>query len=181
MACDTQILKDVPLFALLDEDELKVLAAQVEMRNFAPHQRIYRIGDPAGRAYVLISGAVEVTTVDEDHQDVIFDKPVAGEFFGFASMLDQTPHQTNATAVGESLCLEIDRDDISTLVQQKPHAGMDMLTVLGQRLHAAQQLVRGRAARNPNDMIEVKPQSASESRTRSLTLEGPGRSLFRFW
>jgi uncharacterized membrane protein len=48
----------------------------------------------------------------------------------------------------------VDRDDIFTLIQQKPHAGMDMLTVLGRHLHAAQQLVRGRAARNPNDMIE---------------------------
>jgi CRP/FNR family transcriptional regulator, cyclic AMP receptor protein len=31
-----------------------------------------------------------------------------------------------------------------------------MLTVLGQHLHAAQNLVRGRAARNPNEIIEDK-------------------------
>jgi uncharacterized membrane protein len=131
-----------------------VLAAQVELRTFAARQRIYRIGDPAGQAYVLVSGEVQVTTIDEDHQDVVFDQPASGDFFGFASMLDQTPHQTNAIALQETQCVEVDRDDIAALVQQKPHAGMDMLTVLGQHLHAAQQLVRGRAARNPNDMIE---------------------------
>jgi uncharacterized membrane protein len=154
MACESTILKDVPLFALLDDDELNVLATQVELRTFGPRQRIYKIGDPAGRAYVLISGAVQVTTIDEDHQDVVFDEPSSGDFFGFASLLDQTPHQTTATALEETRCVEVDRNDIAVLLQQKPHAGMDMLAVLGQHLHAAQQLVRGRAARNPNQMIE---------------------------
>jgi len=42
------------------------------------------------------------------------------------------------------------------LLQRKPHAGMDMLTVLGRQFHASQQLVRLRASRNPNVLIEEK-------------------------
>jgi uncharacterized membrane protein len=156
MPCDPGILKGTPLFALLDDEELAVLAARVAQRNFAARQRVYKIGDPAGVAYVLVSGAVKVTTIDEDHQDVLFDQPAAGDLFGFASMLDQTPHQTTATAVEDTVCIEFTRNDILTLVQQKPHSAMDMLTVLGQRLHAAQTLVRGRAARNPNELIEAE-------------------------
>jgi uncharacterized membrane protein len=154
MPCEPTILRDVPLFALLDDDELKVLAAQVELKAFAPRQRIYKIGDPAGQAYVLLSGSVQVTAIDEDYQDVVIDQPAAGDFFGFASMLDQTPHQTTAIALEATRCVEVDRHDIGALIQQRPHSGMDMLTVLGQHLHSAQQLVRGRAARNPNEMIE---------------------------
>jgi uncharacterized membrane protein len=154
MACDKDILREVPLFALLDDDERAVLAAQVDVTRFAARQRIYKIGDPGGRAYVLVSGAVRVTTVDEDHQEVVVDEPAPGDFFGFASMLDQTPHQTTAVALDESVCLEVDRHDIETLLQRKPHAGMDMLSVLGRQFHAAQQLVRVRAARNPNEIIE---------------------------
>src|SRR6266850_1523313 len=156
MACNPDVLKQVPLFALLDEEETAVLAGQVELKTFAPRQRIYKMGDPGLRAYVMVSGAVRVTTVDEDHQEVIVDEPAHGEFFGFASMLDQTPHQTNASAVEETSCLEVDRNDILTLLQRKPHAGMDMLTVLGRQFHAAQQLVRVRASRNPNEIIEQK-------------------------
>jgi hypothetical protein len=40
MACKPEVLKHVPLFALLDEDETAVLAAQVELKTFAPRQRI---------------------------------------------------------------------------------------------------------------------------------------------
>ena len=154
MACDAAILREVPFFALLDDEELAVLAAQVELTTFTPRQRIYRIGDPGGRAYVLVSGAVRVTTIDEDQQDVVVDEPGSGEFFGFASMLDNTPHQTNAVAVDETVCVEVDRDDIETLIQRRPHAAMDMLSVLGRQIHGAQQLVRVRATRNPNEMIE---------------------------
>ena len=58
MPCVTMILRQVPFFALFDDDELTVLASQVELRTFAPRQRIYKIGDAAGRAYVLLSGTV---------------------------------------------------------------------------------------------------------------------------
>ncbi len=154
MACNPDILRQVPLFALLDDEETAVLAGQVEVKTFAPRQRIYKIGDPGERAYVLVSGSVRVTTVDEDHQEVIIDQPAQGEFFGFASMLEQTPHQTIATAQEETVCVEVDRHDIAVLLERKPMAGMDMLTVLGRQFHASQQLVRVRAARNPNEVIE---------------------------
>jgi len=156
MACEPEILREVPLFARLDDDETAVLAARVEVKTFAPRQRIYRIGDPGGRAYVMVSGAVRVTTVDEDQQDVIVDEPTPGQFFGFASMLDGTPHQTNAVALERTTCIEIDQDDIAALVRAKPHAAMDMLNVLGRQFHAAQQLVRVRAARNANEIIEAE-------------------------
>jgi uncharacterized membrane protein len=156
MACNPEILRQVPLFALLDDDETAVLAAQVEVKNFAPRQRIWKIGDVGGRAYILVSGMVRVTTIDEDHQEVVVDEPAQGEFFGFASMLEQTPHQTNAIALDETACIEVDRHDISVLLERKPHAGMDMLTVLGRQFHASQHLVRLRAARNPQDIIEEK-------------------------
>jgi uncharacterized membrane protein len=154
MACNPIVLRQVPLFALLDDEETAVLASQVELKTFAPRQRIYKMNDPGDRAYVLVSGSVRVTTVDEDHQEVTVDQPARGDFFGFASMLEQTPHQTTAIALEETVCVEVDRHDISILLERKPMAGMDMLTVLGRQFHASQQLVRVRASRNPNQIIE---------------------------
>lgn len=154
MACKPEVLKGVPLFSLLDDDEMAVLAAQVELKTFAARERIYKSGDTAPQAYVMLSGKVRVTTLDEDQQEVVVDEPVEGQFFGFASMLEQTPHQTSAMALEESICLEVSRNDITVLLQQKPLAGMDLMTTLGHQLHAAHQLVRFRASRNPNEIIE---------------------------
>src|SRR6202162_513158 len=139
MPCNPEVLRNVPLFALLDDEETAVLAGQVELKKFAPRQRIWKIGDPGGQAYVMVSGAVRVTTVDEDHQEVVVDQPATGEFFGFASMLEQTPHQTTAIALEETVCLEVDRDDIAVLLQRKPMAGTDMMTGLGRQFSSHQQ------------------------------------------
>ena len=154
MACNPEVLKHVPLFALLDEEETAVLAGQVRLKTFSPRQRIYKIGDSSGQAYVVVSGRVRVSTVDQDQQEVVIDEPAHGEFFGFASMLEQTPHQTQADAIDQVECLEVNRKDIAVLLQRKPLAGMDMLTVLGRQFHASQQLVRLRANRHPNEVIE---------------------------
>jgi uncharacterized membrane protein len=154
MACNPETLREVPLFALLDDEELAVLAGQVEIKTFAPRQRIYKMGDAGGRAYVMISGKVSLTTVDEDQQEVVVAEPVKGEFFGFASMLDETVHQTSATALEETVCLEVDRHDIAVLLQTKPLAGMDMLSTLGRHYHGSHRLVRLRSSRNPNEVIE---------------------------
>ncbi len=154
MPCDPEELKHVPLFEKLDDEELAILAQQVELRKFAPRQRIYKMGDVGERGYIVMSGKVEVATVDDDQQELVIDEPTHGEFFGFAAMLDQMAHQTNAIALEETTCVEVDRNDISTLLQKKPMAGMDMMAVLGRQFHASQQLVRLRAARNPNDLIE---------------------------
>jgi CRP/FNR family transcriptional regulator, cyclic AMP receptor protein len=154
MACNPEVLKHVPLFALLDEEETAVLAGQVRLRTFKPRQRIYKMGDNNGQAFVVVSGRVRVSTVDQDQQEVVIDEPSHGEFFGFASMLEQTAHQTQAEAVDGAECLEVNRNDIAVLLQRKPLAGMDMLTVLGRQFHASQQLVRLRANRHPNDVIE---------------------------
>lgn len=154
MPCAPEILKHVSLFTLLDDDERAVLAAQVEVKTFTARQRIYRLGESGDRAYVVVSGLVEVTTVDQDQQEVLLDRPAPGDFFGFASMVAETAHETSAIATEETVCIEIDRHDILTLLQVKPHAGLDMMAVLGRQFHAAQRLVRGRAARNPNELIE---------------------------
>src|SRR5271167_4102369 len=156
MTCSPEVLKGVPLFSLLDDDETAILAAQVELKTFQPRERIYKTGDARGQAYVLVSGKVRVTAVDDDQQEVIVDEPGEGDFFGFASMIEQTPHRTTAIALEDTSCVEVSRDDIATLLQRKPHAGMDLLTTLARQFHAAQALIQTRVTRNPNELIEAE-------------------------
>lgn len=154
VTCDSELLAKVPLFSLLDADERAVLASHVEVRLYDAHHRIYRAGDAGGKGYVVVAGTIRVTLIDDDHQEVTIAEPDPGGVFGFASLLDGTPHQTSAIALEPSTCIEIDSDDLRQLLIKKPHAGMDMLAVLGSQVHSAQRLVQMRSVRNPNDIIE---------------------------
>jgi uncharacterized membrane protein len=156
MPCKPTLFEDIPIFSLLDAEERAVLAEQVDFRQFTARQRIYRPGDPGGRAYFVISGRVHVIVVDEDHQEVVIDSPGPGEMFGLASMLSDSPHETSAIAQEETTAIEIDRTDLAELVRRKPMAGLDLLTMVARHFRAAQGLVRARAARNPNEVIEER-------------------------
>ena len=154
MTCDPSVFEEIPIFSLLDADERAVLAEQVELREFAPRQRIYKVGDPGGKAFIIVKGQVQVIVIDEDNQEVVIDAPGSGEIFGLASMLSASPHLTTAIAVEPTRAIEIDRHDLTALVQRKPLAGLDMLTMVGRHFQAAQELVRSRTARNPNEVID---------------------------
>ena len=180
MPSDLHVLKEVPLFALLDDEEMAVLASQVEVKRFSARQRIYKIGDPPGQAYVLVSGAVRVTIIDDDKQEVVVDEPSHGEFFGFASMLDETPHQTSAQALDDVVCVEVDRKDIAVLLERKPMAGMDLLTVLGKQFHSAHQLVRIRAMRNANQMIDEESSFGERIADKVARFGGSWRFIISF-
>jgi CRP/FNR family cyclic AMP-dependent transcriptional regulator len=153
MPCNPEELRHVPLFELLDDEEARVLAAQIEIRYFAPRQTIYKAGEPATHGYVICSGKASLTAIDDDQQHVVVDEPEHGDFFGFASMLQQTDHHTTAVALEDTSCLEIGRDDIARLLNRKPQAGLDMLTMQARQFHAAQKLIQSRVTRNPNEVI----------------------------
>jgi CRP/FNR family cyclic AMP-dependent transcriptional regulator len=154
MPCDPSVFEDIAIFSLLDADERAVLAEQVELRRFTARQRIYKPGDPGGKAYLKLSGRVQVVVIDADNQEVVIDEPGNGEMFGLASMLSDSPHRTSAVALEPTSAIEIERTDLAALVQRKPLAGLDMLTMVGRQFHAAQELVRTRAGRNPNEVID---------------------------
>src|SRR6185295_9752318 len=63
---------------------------------------------------------------------------------------------TEAIASADTVCVEVDRTDIETLLHKKPMAGMDMLAALGKQFHAQQRLVRLRSQRNPNVVFEAE-------------------------
>src|SRR5262249_55743593 len=67
--------------------------------------------------------------------------------------LAESAHLTTAVALEDTSVIEVDRSDIAELLQRKPMAGLDMLTMVGKQFRAAQELVRMRVVRNPNEEI----------------------------
>ncbi len=153
MATDAVLLADVGFFKLLDDDERAVLAQQIEHRTFPANTTIFREGDPGGIMYVIRSGRVESWLYDEDRQRVVLATFEEGDFFGELSLLDQERRSATATTLADTEVLIIDRTDLQLLFKQKPDAALDVISALGNRLRFTSEIVRSRAARNPNEVI----------------------------
>jgi CRP/FNR family cyclic AMP-dependent transcriptional regulator len=148
------LFNEVPLFQLLDADERRVLAEQVSILNFKKGDVVYKAGDPGGLAYLVQKGTVYVTIKDANYEDIIVDIADDGGLVGMSSLLAGEKHQTTAVAEEDTTAIEIDRHDITALLQAKPLAGLDMLTIVEKQMRTVHELMRTRVARNANEEID---------------------------
>jgi CRP/FNR family transcriptional regulator, cyclic AMP receptor protein len=153
MAIELDILRNVPIFQLLDEGELRDLIPEIEERIYVAGQTIFKKGQPGGEMHVVLSGKVETFIVDEDGQRVVLAEVEPGEMFGELSLFDAEPRSASAVALAATRTCTIDRQDLSHLFAKKPHAALDILGVLSKRIRHTDQLLQQRVARNPNVVI----------------------------
>lgn len=156
---DFNLLREVPLFELLDDQELEALAQQLEQMTFMPGQVIFTIGEPGGTMFIVQRGRVEIFIRDRSHERVTISFMEKGEIFGELSLLDNASRSTSARAIDETSVLVIDRNDLLMLVRAHPAAALDMIAMLGKRIRETDVLIHNRViARNVNEeMEEEKP------------------------
>ena len=154
MPTESALLSDVSFFNLLDEDERSVLALQIDPLHFVAGTTIFRQGEPGGKMYVIRSGEVELSLLDDDQQRVVLAVFKDGDFFGELSLLDEEPRSATAVTLTDTDVLLIDREDLRLLFTQKPNAALDVLSMLGRRIRQTDQIIQMRAARNANEVFE---------------------------
>ncbi|MBL8166463.1 MAG: DUF1003 domain-containing protein [Anaerolineae bacterium] len=154
---NANMLRNVPLFALLDNDEITALAEQMEQQHFWAGQMIFQQGDPGEAMYVVHSGAVELFIRDRGGERVVVDKAEPGDLFGEFSLLDQQPRSASAKATQETLLFVVDRTDLQRLFAVHPDAAFDMLAMLSRRIRSTDALVSERVvATNPNEAMNTR-------------------------
>jgi len=156
MAFDPSILREVQMFKLFDEDELRELCAQIEERQYVAGQTIFRLGDPGGAMHVVLSGRVELFIADGEGRRALVGSAEAGEIFGEFSLFDNEPRSASAIAVVPTRTVCIEREDLTLLFTKKPQAALDILAVLSRRLRRTDLLLAEHMAPNANAVIEEK-------------------------
>jgi len=147
------ILRGIPLFSLLDDQELAALAQQLDQQSYLAGQLIISAGEEGDTMFIVESGEVELFLQDSIDEHVTLGIVKPGELFGEFSLLDNAPRSASAIAVNNTLLLIVDSHDLEMLVQSHPHAALDMLSMLGKRVRDANLLVHDRIARNVNEVI----------------------------
>lgn len=150
MVATTDMLADVPIFALLDEQERAALAERIEVESHKAGTIIFNAGDPGDRLYVVRSGKVEIFFKNDTGERIVLETAGPGEFFGEMSLLDGGPRMASALVLEDVNTVIVDRGDLDELFRIRPGAAMDMLTATGKRLRETTRLLRHTASRNAN-------------------------------
>jgi CRP/FNR family transcriptional regulator, cyclic AMP receptor protein len=149
---DPQDLRQIPLFQLLDDNELAALTDQLEVRKYWKGQMVFWQGSPGDTMFLVHSGQVELFIKDKNGDVVNLNCAEPGDMFGELALLDQQPRSANAKATADTTLLVIDQNDLRQLFQAYPAAAFDIMAMLSRRIREADVLLSERVvARNVND------------------------------
>src|SRR5262249_12794601 len=141
---------------LLDDEERAALAGVLEVARFPKGQHIFRTGDVGGALYLVNVGFVRVSIENNEGTQVLLGEYGRGQVFGEISLLDGGPRTSTAMALEDTEVLILNRIHLLEMITRHPHSAMDLLTVIGARLRASDQLLRTQVTRNANIEAEER-------------------------
>ncbi len=127
-------LRKMPLFAELDEDELKAVAALASSTEVPKKSIVVQEFEPGNSLYIILSGEVKVSTYSMDGREVVLALLGKGSFFGEMSLLDEEPRSANVTTMEDCKFANIRRCDLVPLLLEQPKISLKLLTETATRL-----------------------------------------------
>jgi uncharacterized membrane protein len=174
----SEALAEVPIFALLDDQERGALAERVDEKTFKAGEALFNHGDPGDAMYIVRKGAVEIFFKNDTGEKIVLETARAGDFFGEISLLDGGARTAAARAIEDVEALVIDRDDLDGFIRSRPAAALDLLAATGRRLRESAKLLRHTASRNINE--ETEDNRSKVQRTADWIADFSGSLAFLF-
>ena len=134
-------LKQVPLFAGLNDESIRELMGVAKRRTFRNGEVIFHRDDPGQVLYVIKEGKVKICLISPDGQEmtlVVFGK---GECFGEFAILDGLPRSADAVALEKVECYTLQRSDFHNAIMKNPKIAIQVLEVLSRRLRTTDDMV----------------------------------------
>lgn len=129
------------LLARLDASALDTLLAVASERRFSNGQVIFQKGDPGTSMMAVLTGRVRISAYSEDGREIILNMIDAGHLFGEIALLDGKERTADATAMGKTELLILDRRDFLPFLEQNPKSAVQLIEVLCARLRRTSELV----------------------------------------
>jgi len=151
---DTDLLRGIPLFSQLNDDERKQLAAMLVPRALQANEPLFWTGEPGDEMYVVQRGSIRLSYPDDSGADITLAILTAGAFFGEISMLDGGVRTATARGHSDALLLGLKRQGFHKFIEQHPRTAVPIITTLSARQREAMDKLRG--VRNVNLVVQDK-------------------------
>jgi CRP/FNR family cyclic AMP-dependent transcriptional regulator len=158
----TAVLKTVPLFASLAEEQLRMLTTMLTRKSTPRSTTIMAGGDPTDSLYIVLSGRLKVMMSDSEGKEVILAILGPGEFFGEIGLIDDEPRSATVVTIEPCELLSIAKRDFKKCMAENFQMTEAVMRGLVKRLREADRKigslalldVYGRVARLLLDMAE---------------------------
>jgi CRP-like cAMP-binding protein len=130
---DIEILRKVPLFAPLSPETLRLLAFGAEPRDFIDGNVIFREGDPAESAFVVMDGQVDLVR-ERIKAKTLLASLGPGSLIGELALIVQTSRPCKAVAIGKVRCQMIRRITFRRVLEEFPAYALQLRQQMAARV-----------------------------------------------
>ena len=131
------ILKKVPLFSSLKDEELEAINRASFTRNYLKDQMILLADEEGDTLFIIIHGKVKITSFAENGKEVIFSIMSEGDFFGDMSLLDGKPRSASVISIEDSALCLLRREEYNHLIEKHPGIALKLRQEITSRLRRA--------------------------------------------
>jgi CRP/FNR family transcriptional regulator, cyclic AMP receptor protein len=142
-----ELLKCIPLFESLEDEDLTALAGKLREVSVESGQTVFAQGDEGDAMYLIEDGAVDIVAAS-GKQKVILTSLFKQQYFGELSLLDGAPRSATAVTNRDSHMLALDRDDFVEFIKRRPDAALSIMHEVGERIRATNELMTRTVTRN---------------------------------
>ncbi|MGH2564548.1 MAG: cyclic nucleotide-binding domain-containing protein [Ginsengibacter sp.] len=132
-----EMLREIPLFATLNPEELQDLLKQLETEKYPPNTVILWMDELGDKLYVIEKGEIRVSYTNKDGKELTLGVQGEGTFFGELSLLDSGPHTATVRTIKETTVLTISRATFYSYLDKHPQFSRTLLAILVDRLRAS--------------------------------------------
>ena len=150
----TPLLRSIPLFEGLSEDDLQALGAALERRPFKAGTMIFEQGDGGTSMYIVESGDINIHLPGDASRRISLKDIARGEYFGELALFDEKPRSASALATTDTVLLELHRDTLEGYLERRPRVAMAILRTMSERLRETNTMLSARAAKNVDAEFE---------------------------
>jgi CRP-like cAMP-binding protein len=173
---DIKLLRDLTIFAGLDERALYRLAAISEIRSIDTGTRLYAQGDLNIPFCIVVSGQMSFFRTAPDGTVTVVDVIAPFGHTGLQSVLTQMPVLTGVEAVAPSRAVLVDGAGLRALVRDEPSLASALLLAEAMEFRALVLQVcdlklRTTAQRLGHYLLELAPDRTSQSATLRLPFD----------
>ena len=133
MSAPIEVLRDVPLFAELDENDLEHLSRQLHERRFPEGTDVTSEGSTGAGFFVISEGNAHVTVGGEQRATL-----GPGDHFGEIALIDDGVRSASIVAATDLLCYGLTPWEFRPFVEEHPQVAWALLQVLARRFREAQ-------------------------------------------
>ena len=164
---DISLLRKVPLFEGLKDEDLEAIAKVTITRSYSKDQVIILAEEEGDSLFIIETGQVKVCIVSEDGREVILSMLGEGAVFGELSLLDGKPRSANVIATHNTDLYTVRRSDFLQLIYKVPQIAVGMLAELAVRLRKTDRKIEGLAlldvtSRISETLLQLATEQGSE-------------------